>query len=97
MKLMEFIVENDNDLPDGLLAESAINELTKLKNRKKPFLMGLGFFKPHLPFVAPKKDWNAFEKIEIPIPDEKNLLIHPSNMTAVNFLNIHHLMRINAP
>ena len=71
MKLMEFIVENDNDLPDGLLAESAIKELTKLKKRKKPFFMGLGFFKPHLPFVAPKKDWNAFGKIKIPIPDEK--------------------------
>ena len=71
MKLMEFIVEKDDDLPDGLLAKNAINELTKLKNRKKPFFMGLGFFKPHLPFVAPKKDWEAFEKIEIPFPDEK--------------------------
>lgn len=71
MKLMEFIVEKDDDLPDGLLANNAITELTKLKNRKKPFFMGLGFFKPHLPFVAPKKDWEAFEKIEIPFPDEK--------------------------
>ena len=71
MKLMEFIVEKDDDLPDGLLADKAINELTKLKKRKKPFFMGLGFFKPHLPFVAPKKDWEAFEKIEIPFPDEK--------------------------
>ena len=71
MKLMEFIVEKDDDLPDGLLADKAINELTKLKKRKKPFFMGLGFFKPHLPFVAPKNDWEAFEKIEIPFPDEK--------------------------
>ena len=43
MKLMEFIVEKDDDLPDGLLADKAINELTKLKKRKKPFFMGLGF------------------------------------------------------
>ena len=71
MKLMEFIVEKDDDLPDGLLADKAINELTKLKKIKRPFFMGLGFFKPHLPFVAPKKDWEAFEKIEIPFPDEK--------------------------
>ena len=71
MKLMEFIVEKDDDLPDGLLADKAINELSKLKKIKRPFFMGLGFFKPHLPFVAPKKDWEAFEKIEIPFPDEK--------------------------
>ena len=77
MKLMEFIVEKDDDLPDGLLAKNAINELTKLKNRKKPFFMGLGFFKPHLPFVAPKKDWEAFEKIEIPFPDEKKPFSSP--------------------
>ena len=71
MKLMEFIAEKDDDLPDGLLADKAINELTKLRKIKRPFFMGLGFFKPHLPFVAPKKDWEAFEKIEIPFPDEK--------------------------
>ena len=81
MKLMEFIVEKDDDLPDGLLANNAINELTKLKNRKKPFFMGLGFFKPHLPFVAPKKDWEAFEKIEIPFPDEKK----PFNNFSLGF------------
>lgn len=30
--------------------------------------MGLGFFKPHLPFVAPKQDWDAFADITIPPP-----------------------------
>ena len=69
--LMEFIVEKDTDLPDGLLAESAISQLTLLKTSKKPFFMGLGFFKPHLPFVAPKQDWDAFEKITIPDPSDK--------------------------
>ena len=69
--LMEFIVEKDTDLPDGLLAESAISQLTLLKATKRPFFMGLGFFKPHLPFVAPKQDWEAFEKITIPAPSDK--------------------------
>ncbi|MDA7605787.1 sulfatase [Verrucomicrobiales bacterium] len=69
--LMEFIVEKDTDLPDGLLAESAISQLTLLNATKKPFFMGLGFFKPHLPFVAPKQDWDAFEKITIPDPYDK--------------------------
>ena len=30
--------------------------------------MGLGFFKPHLPFVAPQQDWDAFADKVIPPP-----------------------------
>ena len=68
MEVMEFIAERDNELPDGLLAESAILQLNQLKEQGENFLMGLGFFKPHLPFVAPKQDWEAFKKITIPVP-----------------------------
>ncbi|OUU87779.1 MAG: iduronate sulfatase [Verrucomicrobiaceae bacterium TMED76] len=68
MELMEFIADHDDELPDGLLAESAISQLNQLKEQGENFLMGLGFFKPHLPFVAPKQDWEAFEKTTIPAP-----------------------------
>ena len=29
--------------------------------------MGVGFYKPHLPFVSTKKDWDAIEKADVPI------------------------------
>ncbi len=64
--LMQFTVEKDEDLPDGLLAQEAIQRLRSLKQQKKPFFMGLGFFKPHLPFVAPKQDWEALSQVDIP-------------------------------
>ncbi len=67
-KLTEFVVEKDTDLPDGLLAETAINKLTDFKKGDPPFFIGLGFLKPHLPFVATKDDWEAAEKIKIPPP-----------------------------
>ena len=63
--LMEFVVEQDTDLPDGLNAEAAIAKLTELKDRDEPFFMGLGFYKPHLPFVAPREDWEAMKKVEV--------------------------------
>jgi len=66
--LMEFVVENDDDLPDGQMATTAIRKLSQLKNSDKPFFMGLGFFKPHLPFVAPKQDWDAFKNADVPPP-----------------------------
>lgn len=66
--VMEFVAENDEDLPDGQMAAVAIKKLAELKEQGEPFFMGLGFFKPHLPFVAPRQDWVAFENVHVPPP-----------------------------
>ncbi len=66
--LWQFTVENDEDLPDGLNAAVAIEQLKKHKETGERFFMGLGFYKPHLPFVAPQQDWDAFDGVEIPLP-----------------------------
>ncbi|MCM5662653.1 sulfatase [Galbibacter mesophilus] len=57
----------DTGYPDGLTAELAIEKLDELKKKKKPFFLGVGFFKPHLPFTAPKKYWDLYEEEEIPL------------------------------
>ena len=67
-KLWEFDVEDDDDLPDGLMAATAVERIEKYKANGERFFLGLGFFKPHLPFVATKKDWKAFSETEIPLP-----------------------------
>ena len=67
--LMEFTAKRDDDLPDGMMATAAIGQLRKLKDAGQPFFLGLGFFKPHLPFVAPKQDWHALENVDIPTAD----------------------------
>lgn len=68
--LMQFTVEKDSDLPDGLMAETAVETLRNYKASGQRFFLGLGFFKPHLPFVAPKQDWEAFSKVKIPAAPE---------------------------
>lgn len=65
--LMEFAAKHDDDLPDGLIADRAIKELRAFKKSGQRFFLGLGFFKPHLPFVATKADWNAMEKVAVPL------------------------------
>ncbi len=67
---MEFTAEKDEDLPDGLLAATAIDHLRAFKSSPEPFFLGVGFFKPHLPFVATRRDWEAFENSDIPLPPE---------------------------
>ncbi|MEX1224802.1 MAG: sulfatase, partial [Pirellulales bacterium] len=69
-QLMEFVAKKDDDLPDGMMASEAITHLQQLAQRDEPFFMGLGFFKPHLPFVAPLQDWLAVEDAQITLPPQ---------------------------
>lgn len=52
---------------DGMLAAEAINQLQTLAKGTKPFLLCVGFKKPHLPFVAPKKYWDLYNRDEMPL------------------------------
>jgi iduronate 2-sulfatase len=55
----------DNAYRDGFYADRAIGMLGELKNSEKPFFLGVGFHKPHLPFNAPKKYWDLYDPDEI--------------------------------
>ncbi len=57
----------DNAYRDGNLAEKAVEVLQRLSKEEQPFFLSVGFFKPHLPFVAPERYWALYdEKIELP-------------------------------
>lgn len=53
----------DTAYPDGVIAEQAIATLQKMKDQ--PFFLAVGFFKPHLPFTAPQKYWDLYDRSEI--------------------------------
>lgn len=57
----------DEGYPDGLTAHLAIRKLQELSGEKKPFCLAVGFFKPHLPFTAPKKYWDLYDEASIPL------------------------------
>jgi arylsulfatase A-like enzyme len=52
----------DNAYPDGKIAESGQKALKQYADSGKPFYMVLGFKKPHLPFNAPKKYWQLYDR-----------------------------------
>ena len=54
---------------DGKYAVKAIEYLRKFKNSDQPFFLGLGFLKPHLPFNAPKKYWDLYNRNDINLAD----------------------------
>lgn len=57
----------DEGYPDGLTANLAIRKLQELSGKEKPFCLAVGFFKPHLPFTAPKKYWDLYDEASIPL------------------------------
>jgi arylsulfatase A-like enzyme len=57
---------DDEAYKDGRAAQYAIETLKKLKKEK--FLMVVGLSKPHLPFNAPKKYWDLYDKNEFEVP-----------------------------
>lgn len=57
----------DNALHDGELADMAVTALGDLKEKKQPWLLGVGFIKPHLPFISPQKYWDLYDPAKIPL------------------------------
>ncbi len=68
----------DNAYNDGSNALYAKELLTKFSKSGKPFFFAVGFSKPHLPFVAPKKYWDLYKRDEMPLaPFQKKALNGP--------------------
>lgn len=67
--LMQFTVEADDDLPDGQMANAAVQKLHELADSTRPFFLAVGFYKPHLPFVATRQDWQAVQDWEVNLPN----------------------------
>ncbi len=63
---------NDMDYADGRVAAETIGRLQDAKlryqNQKTPFFITVGFVRPHLPFSAPQKYWDRFDRDDIPLP-----------------------------
>lgn len=57
---------------DGLVAQKTIEDLRRLKEEGKPFFLVCGFIRPHLPFYAPKKYWDLYERDGIQIADNRH-------------------------
>ena len=56
----------DNTYSDGYNTELAIATMKEMVAKNdKPFFLGLGFNKPHLNWVAPKKYWDLYDRNKI--------------------------------
>jgi len=55
----------DDAYMDGAMTNYVVKQLAKLKENKDPFFFAVGFKKPHLPFVSPKKYWDLYDRSKL--------------------------------
>lgn len=60
---------DDETYADGLIAAEAVRRLQAAATLDEPFFLAVGFLKPHLPFIAPKKYWDMHDPEQLPMPE----------------------------
>jgi len=58
----------DAEQTDGMIAAEAVEQLEHFGEEGTPFFLAVGLFRPHTPFVAPKKYFDLYPLDEIEVP-----------------------------
>lgn len=75
---------SDSEQTDGMTADIAVDLLKK--NKHRPFFLGVGFFRPHTPYVAPKKYFDRYpiDSLTLPAYPEEDRIDIPKAAFAHN-------------
>jgi iduronate 2-sulfatase len=71
----------DSRYGDGSITDEALKQMRKHKDR--PFFLAVGYYKPHLPFTAPKRYWNLYDPAKIELPNTTE----PAGTPRIAFTN----------
>ncbi|MEZ5328336.1 MAG: sulfatase [Verrucomicrobiales bacterium] len=64
----------DEAYADGRVAAETIKRLRAARERTgTPFFIAMGMARPHLPFSAPKKYWDLYDRAKLPMPASDDL------------------------
>lgn len=96
------------DLPDSVYYDDkqttlALETIKRIKSKKRPFFMGLGYYRPHLPFVVPKKYWDLYPEGSVSpppnpkLPENAPVMASSSNYELRFYHNPHEIGRPEDP
>ncbi|MGE4003570.1 MAG: sulfatase [Planctomycetaceae bacterium] len=60
---------SDDEQTDGLCATAAISLLEEYHANQQPFFLAVGFYRPHTPYVAPKRYFDLYPPDQITLPE----------------------------
>ena len=69
----------DEAYGDGAIARGAVDFLNK-QTTTSPFFLAVGFRRPHLPFVAPKKYWDLYNRDQMPLAQYRKKVLNGTDL-----------------
>ena len=64
----------DDKLRDGAQTSMAIEDLKRLGKKDEPFFLAMGYIRPHLAWVAPKKYWDLYDPAKLNVPEDAKII-----------------------
>ncbi|HJN90515.1 MAG TPA: sulfatase [Verrucomicrobiota bacterium] len=85
-------VIDDHKLVDGARTNLAIEDLRRLGQAKKPFFLALGFIRPHLAWISPRKYWNLYDPKMLPVITDDEVTPNTPPYSLSNSYELTHYM-----
>lgn len=63
----------DDQYADGKRSAKTVEVLNNLAKSEERFFLALGFIKPHLPFVAPQRYWDLYQRDSFTMPTNRGI------------------------
>lgn len=76
---------SDEAYQDGVYTKEALEKLRMLNKGSKPFFLAVGYQRPHLPFVAPQKYWDMYDRDKIELAEFQDLAENTPMIAYHNF------------
>lgn len=76
---------SDEAYQDGIYTVEAIKKLDMMVKEDKPFFLAVGYQKPHLPFIAPKKYWDLYDRDKIKLAEFQDFAKNSPRIAYHNF------------
>ncbi|MEZ6017752.1 MAG: sulfatase [Planctomycetota bacterium] len=80
----------DNEVLDGARTDMAIEDLRRLGKQPEPFFLALGFIRPHLAWVAPKKYWDMHDPSNLPVLTDQRVTPNTPRYALANNSELSH-------
>jgi iduronate 2-sulfatase len=88
----------DNLLVDGARTDLTIEDLRRLGKGQKPFFLAMGYIRPHLAWIAPKKYWDLHDPDKLPVMTGGKVTPHtPPYALSNSYEMTHYMDQINFP
>lgn len=80
----------DEQVLDGARTQMCIEDLKRLGKTNEPFFLAMGYIRPHLSFVAPKKYWDMYDPAQLPILADQQVPIESPPFAMHNNSELSH-------